>query len=86
VSFCPPDAAAATIDEKADNRSKEAAMTTQPGPTPSPRKAPTVDEIFARAKAVDSIDELAQDGIFEDDAELDDFLTDLRRMRRSSIA
>ncbi|WP_145984138.1 MULTISPECIES: hypothetical protein [unclassified Pseudonocardia] len=61
-------------------------MATQPGPTPSPRRGPTVDEIFANAKAVTSIDELAQDGIFEDDAELDDFLTDLRRMRRSSIA
>lgn len=61
-------------------------MTTQPGPTSLPRKAPTVDEIFADAKAVSSIDELAQDGIFEDDAELGDFLTDLRRMRRSSIA
>ncbi|GAA4535144.1 hypothetical protein [Pseudonocardia xishanensis] len=60
-------------------------MTTQPGPTPSSNKAPTVDQIFANAVAVDSIDELAQDGIFEDDAELDDFLADLRQMRRSSI-
>ncbi|MBN9739174.1 MULTISPECIES: hypothetical protein [unclassified Pseudonocardia] len=61
-------------------------MTTQPGPTPSPRPASTVDEIFANAKAVSNVDELAQDGIFEDDAELDDFLADLRRMRRSSVA
>ncbi|WP_181782103.1 hypothetical protein [Pseudonocardia pini] len=61
-------------------------MTTQPGPTPSRKPAPTLDEIFANAKAVQSIDELAQDGIFEDDAELDEFLADLRQMRRSSIA
>jgi hypothetical protein len=58
-------------------------MTTQPGPTPSRRPAPTLDEIFANAKAVESIDELAQDGIFEDDAELDEFLTYLRWMRNS---
>jgi len=60
-------------------------MTTQPGPSPSPKPAPTVDEIFAKATPVSSIDELAQDGIFDDD-ELDDFLVDLRQMRRSSIA
>ncbi|SDH48588.1 hypothetical protein [Pseudonocardia oroxyli] len=61
-------------------------MTTQPGPTPSRKPAPTLDEIFANAKAVDSIDELAQDGIFEDDAELDELLADVHRMRRSSVA
>ena len=61
-------------------------MTTQPGPSPSPGPAPTVDEIFANATAVASIDELAQDGIFEDAAEVDEFLADLRQMRRSSIA
>ncbi|MFC5996748.1 hypothetical protein ACFQE5_21305 [Pseudonocardia hispaniensis] len=59
-------------------------MTTQPGPSPSARPAPTVDEIFAKATPVSSIDALAQDGIFDD--ELDDFLADLRQMRRSSIA
>ncbi|MCE0764123.1 hypothetical protein LWC35_14560 [Pseudonocardia kujensis] len=61
-------------------------MTTQPGPSPSPKPAPSVDEIFAKATPVSSIDELAQDGIFDDDDELDDFLADLRQMRRSSIA
>jgi hypothetical protein len=61
-------------------------MTTQPGASPSPRPAPTVDEIFANATPAASIDELAQDGIFEDDDELDEFLADLRRMRRSNIA
>jgi hypothetical protein len=65
---------------------EEAAMTARPGPTPSSGPSPTVDEIFVNAKAVAGIDELAQDGIFEDDAELDDLLADLRRMRRSSIA
>lgn len=61
-------------------------MTTQPGPTPSRTPAPTLDEIFANAKAVDSIDELAQDGIFEDDAEVDEFIAYIRQMRRSSVA
>jgi hypothetical protein len=60
-------------------------MTTQPGPAPSLRPTPTLDEIFAKATPIMSIDELAQDGIF-DDAELDEFLSDLRQMRRSNTA
>jgi hypothetical protein len=44
-----------------------------------------LDEIFAKATPIMSIDELAQDGIF-DDAELDEFLSDLRQMRRSNTA
>jgi hypothetical protein len=60
-------------------------MTTQPGPTPSPRPAPTLDEIFANATVIGTVEELAEDGIFEDDAEVDEFLADLRQMRRSSL-
>jgi hypothetical protein len=60
-------------------------MTTQPGPSPSPRPTPTLDEIFAKATPITSINELAQDGIFDDDA-LDAFLSDLRQMRRSNTA
>ena len=51
-------------------------MTTQPGPSLSPRPTPTVDEIFAKATPITSIDELSQDGI----------LADLRQMRRSNTA
>lgn len=38
---------------------------------PEPSTSPTRDEISANATAVLSIDELARDGIFEEDAETD---------------
>jgi hypothetical protein len=44
-----------------------------------------VDELFATATPIRSADDLAYDGIFDDD-ELDEFLADLRQMRRSSAA
>jgi hypothetical protein len=61
-------------------------VTTQPGTTPSGRRAaPTVDELFAGSMPIASADDLARDGVF-DDEELDEFLTDLRTMRNSDVA
>ncbi|GAA2874558.1 hypothetical protein GCM10010472_34910 [Pseudonocardia halophobica] len=61
-------------------------MSTQPGPSPSPKPPGiTVDDLFAAAAPIRTGDDLAHDGVFDDD-ELDAFLTDLQKMRRSDIA
>jgi hypothetical protein len=57
-------------------------------PEPSPTQRPgrlSVDELFAAAQPIRSADDLAHDGIFDDD-EIDEFLTDLYAMRRSDVA
>ncbi|MGH3516985.1 MAG: hypothetical protein ACRDQ7_06110 [Haloechinothrix sp.] len=45
----------------------------------------TADELFQGATTVRSASDLAQDGVF-DDAELEEFLTDLARTRRADLA
>lgn len=57
-------------------------MTTSSVPTPDAHGADrrSIDEVFASIPPVRSADDLARDGVFDDD-ELDEFLADLRAMR-----
>lgn len=49
------------------------------------RAAPSVDELFQGSAPVRSAEDLAQDGVF-DDEELEEFLADLTEMRRADLA
>jgi hypothetical protein len=46
-----------------------------------------VEELARRqgVRPIKSVDELARDGIFKTDEELDEFLAEIRAMRRSSL-
>lgn len=62
-------------------------MSTNPEPSSTQRPGGrlSVDELFATAQPIRSADDLAHEGIFDDD-EIDDFLADLYAMRRSDVA
>ena len=49
------------------------------------RAIASVDELFRDAAPVRSAEDLAEDGVFDDD-EVQDFLTDLGEMRRADVA
>lgn len=53
---------------------------------PHHEQCPTVDEVFQGVPPMRSADDLAQPGVFETDAELEEFLADLREMRRADLA
>lgn len=46
---------------------------------------PSADELFQGSAPVRSAEDLAQDGVFDDD-ELEEFLADLTAMRRADLA
>lgn len=49
------------------------------------RTTPTVDELFGATEPVQSAEDLARDGVF-DDGEIEEFLADLYALRRSDVA
>jgi len=57
-------------------------------PVPPERGAESVDQQARRkgVRAIESADDLAQDGVFDTDAELDEFLAHVSAMRRSDPA
>ena len=46
---------------------------------------PSLDDIFGDSEPLQSAEDLAQDGIF-DDGEVEEFIADLYAMRRSDVA
>ena len=46
---------------------------------------PSLDDIFRDSEPLQSAEDLAQDGIF-DDGEVEEFIADLYAMRRSDVA
>lgn len=48
--------------------------------------AASVDELFGETAPVRSAEDLAADGVFDDDGELREFLADLSTMRRADVA
>ena len=68
---CPPRSAPAAID-----RTRPA----QPHPA-----VPTVDDLFEGSEPVRKAEDLARNGVFDDD-ESEQFLADLNAMRRSDVA
>jgi len=58
----------------------------RPRPSTEARRTVTaIEDIFASAQPVRTAEDLAHDGIFDDD-DVDEFLSDLYAMRRSDIA
>lgn len=47
--------------------------------------APSVDELFGGSAPLQSAEDLARDGVF-DDGEVEEFLADLYEMRRTDLA
>jgi hypothetical protein len=67
---------------------REVAMSTTGPEQPSSKTLPipSIQDIFGDTPPLQSAEDLAQEGIFVDDNEVDDFLTDLYAMRRTDVA
>jgi hypothetical protein len=65
---------------------EEVAMTTNDSQRPNHRRAsmPTVDDVFGASNPIQSAEDLAHNGVF-DDGEVEQFLADLYAMRRSDV-
>jgi hypothetical protein len=62
-------------------------VTTNDSQRPNRRQAaiPTVDDVFGASEPIQKAEDLARDGIFDDD-EVEQFLADLYATRRSDVA
>lgn len=54
--------------------------------TPHPPTAPSLDELFGDVPPIRTVEDLACDGIFDTDAELDEFLAYTYAARRADLA
>lgn len=69
-----------------DRREMHTVSTTDPHPPPAKQPpVPSIEDIFGDSAPLQSADDLAHDGIF-DDGEVEEFIADLYAMRRSDVA
>lgn len=69
-----------------DRREEHTVSTTDPQqPAIKRPPIPSLDDIFGDSEPLQSAEDLAQDGIF-DDGEVEEFIADLYAMRRSDVA
>ena len=68
-----------------DRREEHTVSTTDPQqPATKQRPIPSLEDIFGNSEPLQSAEDLAQDGIF-DDGEVEEFIADLYTMRRSDV-